>query len=610
MPRAARDTPGHASGRSVTLKPADPFELVRLLARSQSDPRKAVAELVQNSLDAGARQVVIERLRQRGVLTLIVRDDGEGVLPDLDREAALDHIATNIGHSRKLGLNASERAARVVAGKYGVGLLGFWAIGGQMELRSRVGGSELLALRMQEDSPQARIVRLPLRLDAPATFTEVVIAPVHDVAQKALGGRRLSDYLASELRGQLLQRGVRVLVRDRIARGTAQKEFPVVPQRFSGERLALPDELEVPGHAPLRVELYQARGAERPAVQVACAGTVVADDLADLAALGLAGEPWSGCSLVGLVDFASFNVPPGTRRGVAPDRAALAFVEAMERLRPQVLAELQRLEEQRRAAIDREIVRELQRALRGLRRRLPQYDLPAVGGDDLGAKEPGSAPGASLPDGSGTPPAAAAEPLEMFPPGPVAGARIVPERVLVAPAAERRVSAVTTDSAGRRTRAALRWRLLDDASGTLTLRGEGARPAIVAAPHARLGATGELELVATDPADPARSARAVAAIVVAEDERAGETLGVPEPQLVSDPDGRWRSRMPGERWEVNDAHPDYVALRGEQRVRVRYLLALLAKEIVIRTTGRVDAADLLESLVELLAHAERNLRGG
>src|ERR1700733_10563077 len=106
--------------------PADPFELVRWLARSQSDPRKAVAELVQNSLDAGARRVTILRKRIKGELCLVVRDDGEGVLPEMSREEALRYVATHVGHSRKLGLDPAERAQRVVAGKYGVGLLGFW----------------------------------------------------------------------------------------------------------------------------------------------------------------------------------------------------------------------------------------------------------------------------------------------------------------------------------------------------------------------------------------------------------------------------------------------------------------------------------------------------
>jgi Histidine kinase-, DNA gyrase B-, and HSP90-like ATPase len=67
-----------ASARTLTLRPADPFDLIRWLARSQSDPRKAVAELVQNSIDAQARHVLIERRRLRGGPAIVVRDDGEG----------------------------------------------------------------------------------------------------------------------------------------------------------------------------------------------------------------------------------------------------------------------------------------------------------------------------------------------------------------------------------------------------------------------------------------------------------------------------------------------------------------------------------------------------
>jgi LmbE family N-acetylglucosaminyl deacetylase len=116
-------------------------------------------------------------------------------------------------------------------------------------------------------------------------------------------------------------------------------------------------------------------------------------------------------------------------------------------------------------------------------------------------------------------------------------------------------------------------------------------------------------LIATDTRHADARSEASASVRITEETRAGEALGVPEPHLLSDPAGRWRSRMIDSRWEVNDAHPDYLALRNEPRARVRYLLALLAKEIVVRTTGRLDAQELLESLVEVLAHAERNLRG-
>ena len=69
-----------------------------------------MAELVQNSLDAGATRVQIHRKRIRKAVALVIRDDGEGVLPNMDRVDALNHLATNIGHSRKMGLDLAQRA--------------------------------------------------------------------------------------------------------------------------------------------------------------------------------------------------------------------------------------------------------------------------------------------------------------------------------------------------------------------------------------------------------------------------------------------------------------------------------------------------------------------
>ncbi len=588
----------------VSLRPADPFELIRWLARSQSDPRKAVAELVQNSLDAGARRIDVERLRVKGAVQLVVRDDGEGVLPELGREEALHYLATHVGHSRKMGLDPAERHRQVIAGKYGVGLLGFWSVGGELEMRTRVAGSAHFALRLREDSPRAEIHALPTPLDAPDTFTEVAILGVHDAALKALGGRRLADYLAAELRGQLLRRTVELVVHDRVARGLAQKLFDVKPRRFAGEPLAVPSEVAVEGHAPVRVELYLARGAERPAVQVACAGTLVADDIASLGALGLAEPPWVGRELAGMLDFPDFTVPPGTRRGVAPDGAAMAFVAAIERLAPLVEEELARLATQRRAALDREIVHELQRALRGFRRRLPQYDLPHVAGHD----EPDGAPDEGGRLGEETPAADVrpSEPAWLFPPSALTRVRIVPAIVKVTRGGERRVRAVACDTDGREVDGAtFVWRILEP-TRDVSVRGDGPRPAVTASADAPIALEATLAVEAAS--GEARASASARVCVVEELDDDAASLGIPEPHLVSDPEATWRSRMSGDRWEVNDAHDDYRALRDNDRARFRYLLSLLAKEIVERTSGRPDAAPLLESLVEVLAHAERNLR--
>jgi hypothetical protein len=607
---------------SVLLKPADPFDLIRWLARSQSDPRKAVAELVQNSIDAKARQIRLERRRVRKSPALAVRDDGEGVLPELAREDALRTIATNIGCSRKRNLTPLERHAQVVAGKYGIGLLGFWSVGRRMDIRSRVGGSEVFVLRLREDEERAEIFRDRMAMDSEPTFTEVVIAEIHASAARVLSGRRLAEYLSAELRGPLLATGVDVAIHDGLVRGVAPRHFRVVPRRYTGEPLGLPASVEVPGYSPLRVELYLARGAERTAVELACAGTLVADDLGALGALGLGEPPWTGRGLSGLLDFADFTVPPGTRRGVVPDAAAEAFARALAGLAPLVTAELDRMDRERSAASSRQVMNDLRRAFRGLRDRLPQYELPAVEGEPAVAASSssgilplGEAPEA---DGSGEAPAAAepdgeeacGDALELFPPGPLHAVAIVPAELEIAAGRERRVRAVATDSTGRKLDASSDLTFAWDAGGdALSIVGGGPRPAIVVAPAARTGARESFHVTVRQ-GERVATASATAVVVDAADLEGGAKLGIPEPELIDAPGASWRSRYWGQRWQVNAGHEDFAALAGEPRARLRYLLTLLAKEIVARTHGGPGADNALEGLVEILAHTERNLRGG
>jgi Histidine kinase-, DNA gyrase B-, and HSP90-like ATPase len=450
---------------SIKLKPADPFDLIRWLARSQSDPRKAVAELVQNSLDANARRVTIERRRVRRTPALVIRDDGEGIVPGISREDALRAIATNIGHSRKRGLSPRERHDEMVAGKYGIGLLGFWSIGHRMDIRSRVGGGDVWALRMVEDQERADLLRDRMAFDSGETFTEIVIGELHESAQRILSGRRLNDYLSSELRGMLLATGTRLEIHDGLARGLAERTFVVVPRRFVGERLAVPETAPVDGYAAAKIELYLARGDDRAAIEVSCAGTLVADDVVALGVGGLDRSPWTGRGLTGLVEFPAFQVPPGTRRGVVPDAASEAFGRAMAAYAPFVEAELGRLEHERQATTSRQLLGELRRALRGLRARLPQYELPKV---EEGSPEAGVA---ALGDAAGAPPKGLAAPFEergdageghastnaeeeelpsLFPPGPLTAVRILPAEIAVQAGRERRVQAIALDRDGRR----------------------------------------------------------------------------------------------------------------------------------------------------------------
>ncbi len=591
----------------IELEPADPFELIRWLARSQPDPRKAVAELIQNSLDAGATVIEIERSGKSKNLSLRIRDNGEGVLPKMERRAALRHLASHIGHSHKLQLDPSERARRVVAGQYGVGLLGFWAIGRQMEIHSRVGRGRVAALRMFEDSPEAEVGTYVAPKGSPATYTEVVITGVHQSAKRVLSGPRLSAYLAVELRGQLLRTGCTLKIYDRLARGD-NREITVEPHRYTGEPLDLPKTVAVPGFRPFSVELYVARGMDGAALELACAGTRVAEDISDVDAFSLTGSPWRGADLTGIIDFPDFAVPPGTRRGILANDAALAFLESLAGLTPQILAELERLDTLHRAELDHQVVKDLRRALRGFDDRVRELSLPLVAAS--GGKEPVTGeigPGVAADSSNKSNGAApAAEPDG--PVGPLASVSIVPAFIRVSPGTERKIRAVAKDADGRRVKSAhIEWRFPDGPDARIVLeQGSRTRASLLTAEDAQMDRKLPIMAVATD--EDVTVADIAAIQVVEEKHEVYARLGIPEPILVSAPGALWRSRRRGFSWEINDAHPDYIRVADNTRRRLRYLIALLAKEIVITSTRRTDAEDVLEAMVQVIAHAEGNLR--
>jgi len=489
----ARNSKKSASKR-VALKPADPFDLIRLLARSQSDPRKAVAELVQNSLDAGARRVEIAWANEGGARTLRIVDDGRGVFPDLPREDALRRIATTIGHSHKRSLTPEQRQREMALGKYGIGLLGFWSVGRHMEIRSRVAGSEALVLRLEEDRASGEIARSRARrLDEHETSTEVLIRGVHDVAARQIKPGRLQAYLAAELRGQLLGReDVEIHIHDRVSRGSAHKHFVVRPPRYLGRHLPEFRTLAIEGFEDARLELYlvPAEDDRRGVVQLTCGGSTVLDDLAAVAPEEGPRPPWDSGRLEGFVDFPDLEVSPSTRRGFVPDAAAAALLGALPRIEITLAAVISEDEVAHAAQKSKTVASEIRRAFRRVAL-LPEYELVPVraaatsAGADRVAEGP-ARPGARLESGEGegsdSEPARAGAVLpeaampheptgsikperasptteddRLFPPGPVARLRVTPPRLRVAPGAQRTLRAVALDGDGRAADPGFEW---------------------------------------------------------------------------------------------------------------------------------------------------------
>ena len=78
------------------LRIGDDWNAITIIALSQDNPLKAVAEFVENSIDAGARSVTITRGRERGEHYLEITDDGRGVPRDADGVPDFKYVATHI----------------------------------------------------------------------------------------------------------------------------------------------------------------------------------------------------------------------------------------------------------------------------------------------------------------------------------------------------------------------------------------------------------------------------------------------------------------------------------------------------------------------------------
>src|SRR5438876_1913239 len=88
------------------LRIGDDWNAIRIIALSQNNPLKAIAEFVENSIDAHAKTVTITRGREHGAHYLSIKDDGDGVPHDEGGRPNFKYVATHICDSIKRQLKA------------------------------------------------------------------------------------------------------------------------------------------------------------------------------------------------------------------------------------------------------------------------------------------------------------------------------------------------------------------------------------------------------------------------------------------------------------------------------------------------------------------------
>jgi Histidine kinase-, DNA gyrase B-, and HSP90-like ATPase len=214
---------------SGKLRIGDDWNAIRIIALSQSNPLKAIAEFVENSIDAHAKTITITRGKEHGAHYLAIKDDGDGVPRNESGLPDFKYVATHICDSIKRRLKADGNGSGI-QGEFGIGLLSFWTVGDTLAMTST--GADQKAYQMTMNKGDSRYEVNPKRLLFAEKGTELKICPLLE-GTRTLSGEKIQWYLASELRDRIRDSKVRVTVIDKLAR----KQFEVEPRQFEGRLL-------------------------------------------------------------------------------------------------------------------------------------------------------------------------------------------------------------------------------------------------------------------------------------------------------------------------------------------------------------------------------------
>jgi len=576
------------------------------------DDLKAIAEFVENSIDAHAKTITITRGKEHGAHYLAIKDDGDGIPRDEEGLPDFKYVATHICDSIKRRLKA-EGNGTGLQGEFGIGLLSFWTVGENLSMTST--GTDQKAYQMTMSKGDSRYEVNPKRMLFAEKGTELKISPLLE-GIRTLSGEKIQWYLASELRDRIRDSNARVTVIDKLAR----KQYEVEPRQFEGRLLhQLPPIRTAFGEA--YAELYLAEPNETARVALTRVGTRVIEDLSTLP--GLEHSPWISRYVQGLIDVPFLNLTPGTRSGIIQDERYAALIEALTPLEAHLkglIEEQQRAEEEQAS---QQSLKAIQKAFYEAMLALPreEYDWFDVQGRARQAGANGATSAASgIPAGTDW--------EESF---PGLSARVPadsPQRqffdyagplfsVVVSPAASttplnetRKFRALPRDRSRRRVTEDLSftWELVDG-EGSLdgvTNQEVGYRaPTVpglarlkVTVTQREVTVTAEGLITVTDSLE---SAMAPAVV---------NTRGLPGYTFERAAGELWRCRFDTERniIVVNSGHRDFVFATRNRALQLRYLVRLYVKELVLKNFAGLPAEQLLERMIELSLYAEEKLK--
>ena len=584
------------------LKIGSDWNAITIIALSQHNPLKAVAEFVENSIDAQARNITITRGRERGEHFLSVTDDGNGVPRDDNGVPDFRYVATHVCDSIKRRMKLD--GATGIQGEFGIGLLSFWTVGEELAMSSAGADGTAYEMRMKKGDPSYSVVRR--RTLVPEQGTWLKIRPLLPGIRQ-LSGEKLQWYLASELRERIRQSGVNIKVIDRQTR----KEFLVEPRAYVGQLL---HQLPMPGtpHGDIYLELYLNASDSSNQVGLYRGGTRILASLTEIDAFQHA--PWTELVLQGMVDVPFLQLTPATRTGVVHDAALESFIAAMAPVEEKLQAIIDEQKQAEEEQSNRTTLRTIQRAFREAFLALPaeEYDW-----FDINLRQRGSSDNSTVHNETDGAEAAAVDKpggqrqkafFEYA--GPLHSVRVSPASSTLAVGKARSFRALARDR-GRRVVTddiAFAWKVLE---GDARLENVNAEYVTFHAPDvpglARIEVTACQNLINS-------SAEAIVTVtdtlIPEPKDRAVAKSGLPGYTFEHAPGQLWRSRHDGERnlIVINNGHRDFIYAARTKALKLRYLARLFAKEMVTKNFPGLPPDQLLERLIELLLYTEENLK--
>jgi hypothetical protein len=573
------------------LKIGNQWNAIRIIALSQANPFKSIAELVENSIDANAGSVTIVRGKSRGSYYIKIIDDGDGIPHNIEGKPDFAYVATHICDSLKQRLKEHERIG--VHGQFGIGLLGFWSLGERLKIISKGEDGLLYEMQMERGSPDFRSTRSRKMLLAGGT--EVHVEDMHESTRKHLSGEKIQKYLAAELRDRLKKSGISLQVHDRVSR----KHFEVKPIQYEGRRL-LPRRYVNTPYGDISVELFYNPTASNQGIAICRDGTRVIQDILTIEGFNI--QPWSEKLVEGVMDYPAFRIA-STREQIVRDNIFDEFCAAVHGLEDEVesaIEEIKKIEEEKAS---RNIQKQVQKALIDALRNLPDedylwFDIPRH--DTKGkvsSRETESAMFGEkqLPTTEHT--------MFPIPAGPLSFVKITPGTTVVPPGTEKRFIARGFDEQGIEIDTPLIWNW-EIISGKGRLEGDSFQAIFRA-----LEAEGVTVIQVIGEQD-GISAESTAKVRVKEKtEGYTDGKGLPPYALYPDQASIWRSRYNKDKnvIEINSLHKDYIEAKDKAARLRRYIGKIYAKEVILLNFPDISGEQACDRMIEILQKIEDKL---